>query len=157
MFSVHSGGVLFTLENPASSLIWHHPRMVELLRVCHVVTFDQCMFGLYPPHMPRGPKLIKKPTTLVTNADFLSPLAVRCSHQHSHFACLGSVLVNGRRVKVSEHAGRYPRKLCDAWARLFAQHGLQRGGEGGEEVALQSPRRALGVVGGSGHPRARAR
>ena len=63
-------GIKFTLENPASSMMWEFPPMLKLLATPGVdrYTLDYCMFG----------KDWKKPTSFAANWDF-SPLERRCS------------------------------------------------------------------------------
>ena len=96
--------------------------MLDLLDVAVDVRFDQCRYGLVPPHLTLEDKqLIRKRTRLRTNMSSLSDLEGFCTGGHDHFVCLGSVRVGERRVSVARAAGRYPAALCHAWARCVAR------------------------------------
>ena len=62
-------GILWSIENPASSFLWRMPPVQALAALPRVKQFllDMCRFGA--PH--------KKPTALLSSAD-LSPLALEC-------------------------------------------------------------------------------
>ena len=115
-----SGGK-FSIENPKSSWLWHHPRIADLLFVSSDVDFDQCMFGLRPPHAASSDSedvRIKKPTRLRTSLSTLSCLSRACQGGHTHFRCLGHVHDSrGKLVSVARAAGQYPDSLCTEWAK----------------------------------------
>ena len=46
---LHSMGCYFSIENPASSLVWGYAPIESLLEIGFDVCFDQCEFGLVPP------------------------------------------------------------------------------------------------------------
>ena len=111
----------FSIENPLSSFLWKYGPVDLLNEIAFDVDFDQCQFGLAPPHAAETNQrdlFIKKATRLRTNLQELKGLGVRCQGGHRHYRCLGSVRAGGRCVRISEAAGHYPRDLCAAWARL---------------------------------------
>ena len=113
----HLVGGFFTIENPQSSYVWLYKPFQSLLEHAFEVVFDQCMYGLQPPHC--SDLYIKKPTKLLTNYPGLRGLAIRCDKTHKHYTCLGDVLVDGKRVKLCDHASMYPQPLCARWAKIL--------------------------------------
>ena len=122
-------GILWSVENPASSRLWEFAPLHDVLRQSgnFPVTWDNCAFG----------EKFKKPTTLWTNFEALSSLGKRCcgGHRHEH-------LVGTERVQLSdgtwatrnktEGAGAYSRQLCKQWSSLVASAAPRqaRGGTG---------------------------
>ena len=120
--SLAAQGRLFSLENPATSLLWDLPEMVALAEDHLVVQLDQCQFGLRAPSDALQPgELIKKGTKILTNAPGLQLLSNKCDGKHTHCRCLGSTRVNGKSLSIAKFAGRYPLALCNAWATAVAQ------------------------------------
>ena len=111
--AIHVAGGKFSIENPSSSWLWSYPPIKALNRFSQSVVFDQCEYGLHIED--KG--LIKKPTTLLTNMAELSVLSRKCSKHHEHLTCCGSVRTSKGWKRVSVLAGRYPTRLCSAWAR----------------------------------------
>jgi hypothetical protein len=107
-------GTCWTIENPKSSLLFAMPAMQTVMRTCHRVNFDQCMFGLCDPVSG----MYRKPTTVLSN--FLMPFTILCDKQHIHQEVTGSVSVEGRTMHRSKLAGAYPPALCDSWAKCVA-------------------------------------
>jgi hypothetical protein len=111
-------GGFFSIENPLTSFLWGLAEYEELMKGFSTVDFDQCMFGLAPPHVSSDANIrMKKATRIVTNCPGLSCLAVKCDGSHAHHHCLGSVQVGSRTVSTARYAGAYPARLCEAWAR----------------------------------------
>jgi len=107
-------GILWSIENPASSFLWRMPPVQALSALPRVKQFllDMCRFGA--PH--------KKPTALLSSAD-LSPLALECDmavRPHVHEPLVGTVLIANEQVFKTKLAQVYPPALCRAWAGLIA-------------------------------------
>ena len=107
-------GILWSIENPASSFLWRMPPVQALAALPRVKQFllDMCRFGA--PH--------KKPTALLSSAD-LSPLALECDmavRPHVHEPLVGTVLIANEQVFKTKLAQVYPPALCRAWAGLIA-------------------------------------
>lgn len=107
--------VVWSLENPRSSRIFEFPLMTRL--VASPSTFrcdvDFCMYG----------EAFKKPTTIISSSKCICNLAKSCCHRKHAVVLRGSeqVVVNGKSksVPMTQRAGAYPFKLCDAWAQEF--------------------------------------
>ena len=104
--------VLFCVENPASSLMWHidgwstvamQPGVVE-------VVFDACMHGGTRP----------KRTKLLSNCDGLLSMALMCDGSHPHQAWGLSKRDNNWVFATADEAA-YPRAMCGTMAELFAK------------------------------------
>ena len=118
----HKCGNYFSVENPRGSYLWDFESIAALGRISYEVDFDQCMYGLLPPHLTDESKTyIRKSTRLLTNMVELKSLSKACDHCHKHYTCLGSVRVRGQTIQVSAAAGRYPSRLCRAWAASVAE------------------------------------
>lgn len=107
-------GILWSIENPASSFLWRMPPVQALAALPGVKQFllDMCRFGA--PH--------KKPTALLSSAD-LSPLALECDmavRPHVHEPLVGTVMIANEQVFKTKLAQVYPPALCRAWAGLIA-------------------------------------
>lgn len=119
----------FTLENPATSLMWRHPRLARLIRdfskngkqvtqfPAFTVDFDQCMYGLGCKH-GHVQEHWQKRTRIFTNIPTLAKLEHNCDRSHEHTVVLGSLKVSGKSVNRSKLAGAYPPLLCKRWAAL---------------------------------------
>ena len=108
-----SGG-FFSIENPATSLLWETPASKRVASLPGVVDLvgDQCVFG----------GLAKKATCWRTNAPWLWVLHRDCpgwpEHQHrplDGFTYLG----DGSQVWSTSLAAEYPEYLCDVLAKAF--------------------------------------
>ena len=77
----------FLHEHPSSASSWRDPWVEALLRDkrVHVVTGDQCMYGLVTPDENGHMTPAKKPTKFATSSIHMARrLSTRCSGQHSH-------------------------------------------------------------------------
>ena len=92
-------GVLFSLENPASSRIFSFEPIASLgnLPDARYITFHLCGFG----------ETVKKPTTLFTNAVCLDQLARGCDGSHKH-GLLAGPLKSGAYSLGHVERGRLP-------------------------------------------------
>ena len=109
----------WSIENPRCSYLWCAP---IVKRLCHrpsvtICKVDQCRFGLSLPNDKSGQR-IKKPTTIIANFEGIGELGLACCCKHSHVDIRGPpVKHEGRKVKRTWFAGRYPQGLCHAWVR----------------------------------------
>ena len=94
-------------------------RSIECMANVDGVISDQCMYGLALPNASADERF-KKPTRLLSNLSSLKSLDVRCDRSHKHTHIQGSMVIDGRRVRVSQFTGRYPPKLCESWSRAVA-------------------------------------
>ena len=114
-----SVGSHYSIENPLSSHIWGFGPIAALKGVA--VDFDQCMYGLRPPVVdPSVDVRFRKATRLLTSLSSLATLRIRCDGRHSHHVVQGRISIGGKSVAASKLAGRYPPKLCRAWAKAVA-------------------------------------
>eukprot|EP00435_Cladocopium_sp_Y103_P055182 s631_g18.t1 len=109
----HSHGIPWSVENPATSFLWHMPPMLALMALPRFswIQLDMCRFGA--PH--------KKPTALLSSAD-LHALALECDmavRPHVHEPLVGTVLLDNKKVYKTKLAQVYPAALCAAWAALI--------------------------------------
>ena len=97
-------GVLWSLENPASSSLWNFQPLESVLDSPDTINFvfDMCRFG----------QRFKKPTRLATNFRSLVSLARRCKRNHIHEHLHGSKTTK---------AGAYSACLAKAWAQAAAR------------------------------------
>ena len=109
-------GGLFSLENPLRSYLFQVPQVLTLYGSTQsiFVDLDQCAFGLRSPKEAEVKEIWKKPTRIWTNVLRLASIARTCPGSHVHTIILDSIRVNGRSVKRSILAGRYPAGLCKA-------------------------------------------
>ena len=102
-------GKLFSIENPASSLLWQHPAFKRLrtLPGTFMVRLDMCAYGTK----------WRKPTTLFTNCPQLRALRALCprTKDHLHRPLKGRVWDQRSRRMVwqTSLAQTYPSQLCD--------------------------------------------
>jgi hypothetical protein len=110
-------GVQWTIEKPHSSRLWDLPpiRKLESKKNTEVAIIDQCEFNLKDPV---SQLLYRKRTRIIGSVPGLSGLSVRCSGQHSHQHVEDSIVFEGKCVKRSTLAGRYPVSLCQQLAAL---------------------------------------
>ena len=110
-------GIHWTLENPASSLLFLMPGVKTLLqkRLTMCVVFDQCEYGLLDPI---SHKRYKKATRVMGSFP-LDSLMVRCSRTHDHEPVVGTVKVGNTWMHRSKLAGAYPAQLCSVWAKAI--------------------------------------
>ena len=121
----HNLGVLWSLENPQSSLFWMtspiHSLWRELKTSVFFATFDSCVYG--------GAR--KKATTFWSNTRVVESLSLRChaglGHQHLPWGR------QGPGWATTEEAA-YPQTLCRHWASLVSE-ALTKAGRlpGGEQ------------------------
>ena len=111
-------GVMFSLENPVSSMMWEFPPMREFVEAHATfrVTMDYCRYGT--PW--------KKPTTFLTNIEELRALGKRCNHRHAHQELRGR---DSEGILWTTRACSYPRQLCVEYAEAIRPRapGLPRG------------------------------
>ena len=105
----HRLGILWSLENPQSSLFWLTSPMQELWQQLRgsvfFATFDSCVYG----------GLRKKATTFWSSAPVVQSLSLRCheglGHKHLPWGR------QGQGWSTAEEAA-YPQTLCRHWASL---------------------------------------
>ncbi len=112
---LQAAGRFWSIEKPASSLVWHYPGVKSLVEKQFLVDFDQCSFGLEV-----GGELIRKSTRVATNLRALSVLCHNFSRDHQHRRCGDKIRTSNGTVDVSQLAGAYPRALCELWAEACA-------------------------------------
>ena len=102
-------GKHFLHEHPARALSWNHPQVLSISRMAgvHLVTADQCMYGLTTPnadgdgHLPA----MKSTKFLTSSIHMARQLQTRCDRSHVH-----QQLVGGR----CKEAAYYPLELIRA-------------------------------------------
>jgi len=107
-----ANGCYFTLENPAGSYVFRHPRILAALEGhFHMfVTLDQCQYGLKLPGC-KSNEFCRKRTTILTNIPELRDLAKLCpgtSASHKHVHAWGSAKVGNKLMRMSTAAAHYP-------------------------------------------------
>ena len=111
---LHSRGVAWSVENPASSLMWVTTPFTELMAELQSnifgVLFHTCMFGAQR----------KKQTALWTNVKELKQLNRTCSGAHEHLAW--GLTPTGSFATADECA--YNAELCAHWAAAIEQYAL---------------------------------
>ena len=108
----HKLGILWSLENPQSSLFWLTSPMQELWQQLRgsvfFATFDSCVYG----------GLRKKATTFWSSAPAVQSLSLRCheglGHKHLPWGR------QGQGWSTAEEAA-YPQTLCRHWASLVLE------------------------------------
>ena len=117
---VSRAGGWFTLENPASSYLWHLDSIKNLQAqvATYRVHVDQCMFGLRSPPDIKPTEVWKKGTVFLPSTPCFKPLARKCENQHLHVPIKGTLKTEGHHVSRSVLAATYPLKLCHAYAKL---------------------------------------
>ena len=110
-------GVIWTLENPASSGLFRYEPIAALQSLPNFrdVHFHMCAFGA--AH--------RKPTRIWTNASCLESLEHRCDGQHRHEILAGKVRQREndgtwKWKSRTELAGEYPQQLVERWAALLS-------------------------------------
>ena len=114
---LHEREVGWSVENPASSLMWITTPFVELMQSLgadmHGVLFHTCMFGAAR----------KKQTALWTNIKELLQLNRVCSGDHTHAAW--GITADGNFATSDECA--YNSELCAHWAAAIENYALNKG------------------------------
>ena len=98
-----------SLENPADSIMWLVPPVLNLIAkfALQFAYLDQCEFGASS----------KKPTRfLISHAACGQGMRV-CSQRHKHKKLLGTTFWHGRWVRSTKAAQVYPQPLCRTLAR----------------------------------------
>ena len=138
----HSLGVLWSLENPQSSMFWLTSPIQQLWQELRgsvfFATFDSCVYG----------GLRKKATTFWSSAPVVQSLSLRChdglGHQHLPWGR------QGPSWTTAEEAA-YPQALCRHWASIvledLSKAGLveTQGSQPGTAVFAAAERAALGL------------
>jgi hypothetical protein len=126
-------GVLWSVENPKTSLLWEFDPMLELRLStgAQFVEFDQCMYG----------GMYRKSTRVLTNCKQLSGLGVFCDRSHVHAVMEGQERylrddgVWSSRCKTAG-AAAYPPLLCKRWADILSTLQPAVGAFADESVSL---------------------
>ena len=116
-------GGFFTIENPWSSDVWRSSPFSRLRDVVNIflIPLDQCAFGHQLPKASQF-AFCMKATGLAANFPEIKEMSIRCpglSAFHPHDVAWGSRKVSGTCLSLAKAAGRYPRKLCAALARVM--------------------------------------
>ena len=114
---LHAQGIGWSVENPASSLMWITTPFVELMNELgteiHGVLFHTCMFGASR----------KKQTALWTNMRELLQLNRSCSGDHPHQ--VWGLTDEGNFATADESA--YNSELCAHWAAAIENYARNKG------------------------------
>eukprot|EP00434_Breviolum_minutum_P025436 symbB.v1.2.022474.t1/scaffold1996.1/size93170/9 len=117
-------------ENPATSLAWKEPLIVEAFDgLAHEVT-DMCCYGLKVP----GKGALRKRTRLAGHKGVMKYCVKKCCCRKPHVPVLGSAKIGGRWRSVSDFAGGYT-KFAEAVIR-GAEEDLEND-EGEAEVFVE--------------------
>ena len=108
--------IAFSVENPASSLLWHTRgwRAIQNAYSPVIVTTDYCQYG--EPFRKRT----KIYVWYLKDPGFLHELARRCpgtSSDHRHMTLSGWGLEK-KNIPTSKGCSAYPERLCAKWAAL---------------------------------------
>ena len=101
----------WSIENPASSMLWLMPQVLLFIaQHPHVRSqLDMCQFG----------KESKKPTVFLASGAFLAQIVRQCSGEtvdHVHVPLKGTVSINGKETFRTKLAQVYPHELCELYA-----------------------------------------
>ena len=111
--AVAETGTPVVLENPASSMLWLHPRFVRLLKQFSYITFDHCAYGS---------RFRKRTGLLFANVDLVDVATRHCRGRgRCEFSGLPHEVVEGRDENKnlrSKLAAEYPSSFCDEVIRL---------------------------------------
>ena len=100
-------------ENPATSLAWKEPLIVEAFDgLAHEVT-DMCCYGLEVP----GKGALRKRTRLAGHKGVMKYCVKKCCCKKPHVPVLGSAKIGGRWRSVSDFAGGYTKEFAEAVIR----------------------------------------
>ena len=100
-------------ENPATSLAWKEPLIVEAFDgLAHEVT-DMCCYGLRIP----GKGALRKRTRLAGHKGVMKYCVKKCCCRKPHVPVLGSAKIGGRWRSVSDFAGGYTKEFAEAVIR----------------------------------------
>ena len=118
-------------ENPATSLAWKEPLIVEAFDgLAHEVT-DMCGYGLKIP----GKGALRKRTRLAGHKGVMKYCVKKCCCRKPHVPVLGSAKIGGRWRSVSDFAGGYTKEFAEAVIR-GAEEDLEND-EGEAEVFVE--------------------
>ena len=111
-------GIAVSIENPANSLFWKMPAVVQLLRDIdgHMTNFDNCCHG--------GTR--QKATGWWANVDWFNGLAAKCDNSHFHEKWNAEVS-NGQVVFPTHLEAAYPILLCQRLASIAKLKALEHG------------------------------
>ena len=120
---LEAAGNYWTLENPKSSYAWLMPKMKKKLesKGVHVVSFDQCAFGLRLLGADGRFGPCKKQTSLAGNFEHLKLLCRTCKCHLQHVHAIGGVRTKSGWRRRSELAGHYPPRLCHSHAEMASK------------------------------------
>ena len=100
-------------ENPATSLAWKEPLIVEAFDgLAHEIT-DMCCFNLKVP----GKGALRKRTGLAGHRGVMKYCVKKCCCKKKHVPVLGSAKIGGRWRSVSDFAGGYTMEFAEAVIR----------------------------------------
>ena len=100
-------GVPCSIENPASSLIWRHPKMQQWISDWNI--------SICETHLCQWGRPYKKATTIAASYTSITLLNAKCSGGHVHVILRGK---DADGVFLAKKAAAYPILLCEAWAGL---------------------------------------
>ena len=116
-------GTSWSLENPATSMLWELWPIKQLMMRddVFVIDFPMCAYGT----------AFKKMTRLITNNPALCSLQRQCRHKKHAQQLVGRVKVVKSDGTTSYHnrtelAGAYPQKLAETWASIVMHSALHR-------------------------------
>ena len=120
---LEAAGNYWTLENPKSSYAWLMPKLKKRLdsKGVHVVSFDQCAFGLRLLGVDGRFGPCKKQTSLAGNFEHLMSLGRTCKRHTQHVHAIGGVRTKSGWRRRSELAGHYPPRLCHSYAEMASR------------------------------------
>ena len=93
----HEHGVIFSIENPATSMCWLFEPMRKLMAQGDIffITLDYCQFG----------EAWRKSTSMLTNCRELRKLAKRCHGSHANCSATGKKHITLRGTVPQGYAG----------------------------------------------------
>ncbi|CAE7257787.1 LRRC45 [Symbiodinium sp. CCMP2456] len=105
-----NGGIAI-LENPSTSLLWHHPGCMSWIRhhCLSAVEVSACNHGLD----------VFKSWTFVSNLSDLSALASSCQHPRGSHAAISGLRDSSGQF-LTRHTACYPASLCSRLASILA-------------------------------------
>lgn len=111
-----TNGVIVSIENPASSVLWHTKWCTTWVKNTGAVRWnlDQCMFG--EPY--------KKPTSIFASPALnLAMVARKCTKDHEHVKLSGWKAFPGQVcIPTKRCSSTYGVALCEAWTHAVVQH-----------------------------------
>ena len=123
------GGGRVSIENPKGSYFWKCRWLAALTVLCEklgcpifMAVLCQCAFGLRLPGFPKH-CFCKKDIIIAANFKGITALSRNCpgvSSQHQHAWAWGCKRVDGKSIRLTAAAGRYPALLCAEWSDVIA-------------------------------------